>query len=146
MKKLLSLLLVALAAASLQAQPAWVQIQHPQAPSVPEYVVFAGDTVRFDRTDFYERMDRELISFTYMHTNTTLMLKRSRRYFAQIVPILRQQGVPEDLKYLMAIESRRPRPTGWRSAPRWMNVTTSRKRQSRPASSSRTPIGNTVTG
>ena len=40
-----------------------------------------------------------------MHTNTTLMLKRSRRYFAQIVPILKQQGIPEDLKYLMAIES-----------------------------------------
>ena len=105
MRKILSLLLVAFATVSLQAQPAWVQTQHPQAPSVPEYVAFAGDTVRFDRTDFYERMDRELISFTYMHTNTTLMLKRSRRYFAQIVPILRQQGVPEDLKYLMAIES-----------------------------------------
>ena len=105
MRKFLSLLLVAFATVSLQAQPAWVQTQHPQAPSVPEYVAFAGDTVRFDRPDFYERMDRELISFTYMHTNTTLMLKRSRRYFAQIVPILRQQGIPEDLKYLMAIES-----------------------------------------
>ena len=105
MRKILSLLLVAFATVSLQAQPAWVQTQHPQAPSVPEYVAFAGDTVRFDRPDFYERMDRELISFTYMHTNTTLMLKRSRRYFAQIVPNLRQQGIPEDLKYLMAIES-----------------------------------------
>lgn len=105
MRKFLSLLFAAFAAVSLQAQPAWVQTQHPQAPSVPEYVAFAGDTVRFDRPDFYERMDRELISFTYMHTNTTLMLKRSRRYFAQIVPILRQQGIPEDLKYLMAIES-----------------------------------------
>ena len=105
MRKLLSILLVAAATLSLHAQPAWVQTQHPQAPSVPEYVAFAGDTIRFDRTDFYERMDRELISFTYMHTNTTLMLKRSKRYFAQIVPILRQQGVPEDLKYLMAIES-----------------------------------------
>lgn len=88
-----------------QAQPAWTYVQHPQAPSVPEYAVFAGDTIRFDRADFRERMDRELISFTYMHTNTTLMLKRSRRYFAQIVPILREYGIPEDLKYLMAIES-----------------------------------------
>ena len=102
---LLPLVLALVAAPLLQAQPVWSQILHPQAPAVPEYVAFAGDTVRFDRTDFYERMDRELISFTYMHTNTTLMLKRSRRYFAQIVPILRQQGIPEDLKYLMAIES-----------------------------------------
>lgn len=79
--------------------------KHPQAPSVPKMIVFAGDTIRFDRLDIYERMDRELISFTYMHTNSTLMLKRSERIFAKVVPILRANGVPEDLKYLMAIES-----------------------------------------
>lgn len=79
--------------------------KHPQAPSVPKMIVFAGDTIRFDRQDIYERMDRELISFTYMHTNSTLMLKRSKRIFAKMVPILRANGVPEDLKYLMAIES-----------------------------------------
>ena len=79
--------------------------KHPQAPSVPQMIVFAGDTIRFDRQDIYERMDRELISFTYMHTNSTLMLKRSKRIFAKVVPILRANGVPEDLKYLMAIES-----------------------------------------
>ena len=79
--------------------------KHPQAPSVPKMIVFAGDTIRFDRQDIYERIDRELISFTYMHTNSTLMLKRSKRIFAKVVPILRANGVPEDLKYLMAIES-----------------------------------------
>lgn len=79
--------------------------KHPQAPSVPKMIVFAGDTIRFDRQDIYERMDRELISFTYMHTNSTLMLKRSERIFAKVVPILCANGVPEDLKYLMAIES-----------------------------------------
>lgn len=79
--------------------------KHPQAPSVPKMIVFAGDTIRFDRQDIYERMDRELISFTYMHTNSTLMLKRSERIFAKVVPILRANGVPEDLKYLMATES-----------------------------------------
>ena len=79
--------------------------KHPQAPSVPKMIVFAGDIIRFDRQDIYERMDRELISFTYMHTNSTLMLKRSKRIFAKVVPILRANGVPEDLKYLMAIES-----------------------------------------
>ena len=79
--------------------------KHTQAPSVPKMIVFAGDTIRFDRQDIYERMDRELISFTYMHTNSTLMLKRSKRIFAKVVPILRANGVPEDLKYLMAIES-----------------------------------------
>lgn len=74
-------------------------------PAVPKYVVFAGDTVRMDTEDRYERMDRELLSFTYMHTNSTLILKRSERYFKQVVPILKRNGIPEDLKYLMVIES-----------------------------------------
>jgi len=78
---------------------------HPKAPSVPESVEFAGETISFGRDDLYERMDRELMTFTYMHTTSSLMLKRSQRYFTQIVPILKEQGIPEDLKYLMVIES-----------------------------------------
>lgn len=81
------------------------EVVHKKAPAVPAYVVFAGDTVRFNRQDFYERMDRELVSFTYMHTNTTLMLKRSARYFRIVEPILESEGIPDDFKYLMAIES-----------------------------------------
>ena len=79
--------------------------QHPTAPSVPESIEFAGKTYRFDTDAMYERMDRELIAFTYMHTNSTLMLKRSTRYFSMVEPILKANGIPEDLKYLMAIES-----------------------------------------
>ena len=74
-------------------------------PQVPDMMVFAGDTIRFDRVDLRERMDRELIAFTYSHTNSLLMLKRSARIFPQIEPLLAENGVPDDLKYLMAIES-----------------------------------------
>ena len=77
----------------------------PRAPRVPAFIVFAGDTIRFDRVDLYERMDRELTAFTYSHTNSLLMLKRSTRIFPQIEPILARKGVPDDLKYLMAVES-----------------------------------------
>ncbi len=81
------------------------QNSHPVPPSVPSYVVFCGDTVRFDTPEKYERMDRELITFSYMHTTTTLMLKRSLRYFSQVAPIMKELGIPEDFKYLMVIES-----------------------------------------
>ena len=74
-------------------------------PAVPRMIVFAGDTVRLTRPDIRERLDRELIAFTYSHSASLLMLKRSRRIFEQIVPILQLHGIPEDLKYLMAIES-----------------------------------------
>lgn len=74
-------------------------------PRVPDYIVFAGDTVRFDRADLRERMDREIVAFCYSHTNSTLMIKRANRFFPQIEPLLRAAGVPDDLKYLMVIES-----------------------------------------
>lgn len=106
MKLFVALLLSCAVCAGTSAQSLYeTGASHPKAPAVPAYMVFADDTVRFDRQDFYERMDRELISFTYMHTNTTLMLKRSKRYFTIVEPILKQQGVPDDFKYLMAIES-----------------------------------------
>lgn len=76
-----------------------------QPPQVPASIRFADETISFDRADLYERMDRELINFTYSHINSTLMLKRSARIFHIVVPILKANGIPEDLKYLMAIES-----------------------------------------
>ncbi len=107
-KPLVMLLLAASLAAAAPARAQVVYIPeeiHYQAPQVPEFIEFAGQTYRFDRSDLYERMDRELINFTYSHTNSTLMLKRAERIFRQVVPILQKNGVPEDLKYLMAIES-----------------------------------------
>lgn len=97
--------LLAGCAFSLTAQVYPQEELHFRAPAVPRLIIFAGDTVRFDRSDLYERMDRELISFTYMHSNSILMLKKSDRYFRMVEPILRQNGIPDDLKYLMAIES-----------------------------------------
>ena len=72
---------------------------------VPEEVVFAGQKIKLDRADLRERMDRELIAFTYSHSTSTLMIKRANKLFPQIEPILKRMGVPDDLKYLMVIES-----------------------------------------
>lgn len=73
--------------------------------AVPEKMEFAGEQITFDRYDKRERMDRELNSFTYFHSTTLLLFKRANRFFPIIEPVLRQQGVPDDLKYLAVIES-----------------------------------------
>ena len=72
---------------------------------VPESMYFAGEKITFDRYDKHERMDRELNSFTYFHSTTLLLFKRANRIFPIIEPILKQQGLPDDLKYLAVIES-----------------------------------------
>lgn len=72
---------------------------------IPEKISFAGETIDFTRYDMRERLDREIINFCNMHTNTTLIIKRANRYLPEIEEILEQEGVPDDLKYLMLIES-----------------------------------------
>lgn len=73
--------------------------------SVPRRIVFCDDTVDLTRYDRHERMDRELMAFSFMHSTSIQTIKRANRYFPVIVPILKENGIPEDFKYLMAIES-----------------------------------------
>lgn len=74
-------------------------------PEVPKSMTFAGVKVDLDREDMYERMDRELSSLVYGHGNTLLTIKRANKYFPVMAPILRSNGIPEDLLYLACVES-----------------------------------------
>lgn len=88
-----------------------VELERPQVLSmtasvdVPGEMTFAGEKIAFDRYDLRERMDRELNSFTYFHSTTLLLFKRANRIFPVIEPILKREGIPDDLKYLAVIES-----------------------------------------
>ena len=71
----------------------------------PQYT-FAGETVTLDDPDLHERMDKELLVNTYWQSNMMLMIKRSAKYFPMIERILKEEGVPDDFKYLAVIEKR----------------------------------------
>ncbi len=105
MRRLILVLAVLSCCLSLSAQGYPGRRLHLKSPAVPAYVVFAGDTIRLNTLERRGRMDRELLTFTNMHSTSILMLKRSLRYFTLVTPLLREQGIPEDLKYLMVIES-----------------------------------------
>ena len=66
---------------------------------------YAGEPLPMDNFDVVERLDREILRNSYYHSNTLLILKRLQRYFPVIEPILAEEGVPNDLKYLAVIES-----------------------------------------
>ena len=74
-------------------------------PEIPTSITFAGDVIDLTLQDRRERMDKELLSFTYSHINTMLIIKRANRLFPIVEPILEECGVPDDFKYLMIIES-----------------------------------------
>ena len=72
---------------------------------VPSSVTFCGKSIDLTRYDRYERMDRELLAFTYMHSTSIQIIKKANRYFPIVEPILKANGIPDDFKYLMVIES-----------------------------------------
>lgn len=76
--------------------------------TVPDFLpktTIAGEEIDLTRYDMRERYDRELTSFCYTHNLTLSLIKRANRYFPIIEPILKDEGIPEDFIYLMAIES-----------------------------------------
>ncbi|MDR2131657.1 MAG: lytic transglycosylase domain-containing protein [Odoribacteraceae bacterium] len=71
----------------------------------PARLTFADEEVPVWRQDVAEALRRELIVNTYLHSQTIQLLKNAPRYFARFEPILREEGVPDDFKYLAVIES-----------------------------------------
>lgn len=66
---------------------------------------FAGERIPVENFDVRERLERELIINSYRHSSTILNLKNSARYFPVIEKILKENGVPDDFKYVAVAES-----------------------------------------
>lgn len=74
-------------------------------PALPKQMTFAGQIVKLEDEDIRERLDREVLMNAYYQSATTGYLKRANRYFPMIERILKEEGIPEDFKYLAVIES-----------------------------------------
>ncbi|MCB0804151.1 MAG: lytic transglycosylase domain-containing protein [Bacteroidales bacterium] len=74
-------------------------------PKIPAKADFAGESVPLDRFYVREDFDRELLVNTYWHSSTIQLIKRANRWFPVVEPILKENGIPEDFKYLALIES-----------------------------------------
>ncbi len=81
------------------------QLNKIEAVSIPDRMDLAGEDVPLNKYYVREKLDRELTINTYWHSATILLLKKTGRWFPVIEPILREHGVPDDLKYLCLIES-----------------------------------------
>ncbi|MEN8816619.1 MAG: lytic transglycosylase domain-containing protein [Nonlabens sp.] len=82
-----------------------VQDYNVYSVNLPKKLDFAGETVPLNQPDIRERVDREFLVNTYWQSNGILLIKRAQKYFPIIEPILKENGVPDDFKYLAVIES-----------------------------------------
>ena len=76
-----------------------------QSFEIPESLAFAGEKVPLQHYDVRESLDREMLVNGYFHSRTLFVLKKTKRYFSVIEPILHEYGIPDDFKYLAMAES-----------------------------------------
>jgi hypothetical protein len=74
-------------------------------PTIPKELNFANEQVPLDLFDVYESVDREFVVNSYWHSSTIQTIKRAKRFFPVIEPILAENNIPDDFKYLCVIES-----------------------------------------
>lgn len=78
---------------------------------VPNSMSFAGEKVPLSRWEVRDRLDRELLVNYYMHGSTLYILKLVGRVFPIIEKKLKENGLPDDFKYLCVAESSLQNPT-----------------------------------
>lgn len=66
---------------------------------------FAGEKIPTNGIDVKERLDREINLMAYDHAQIILYYKRVGRWFPTIEKILKEEGIPDDFKYMPIIES-----------------------------------------
>jgi hypothetical protein len=71
----------------------------------PAKADFAGEEMPLQYFDVNEFLSRELTSISYTHGVMVQTFRLANRYFPIIEPILKEQGIPDDFKYLCVAES-----------------------------------------
>jgi membrane-bound lytic murein transglycosylase D len=66
---------------------------------------FCGEQVPLEVQEIRERMEKELLISLWDRPQVILWLKRSRRYLPHIEEMLKESGLPDDLKYVAIAES-----------------------------------------
>lgn len=72
---------------------------------IPTAPVFSNERVPVEIEDVKERLDREILINTYWHSQTFQNFKNASKYFPEIEKILKEEGVPDDFKFLALAES-----------------------------------------
>jgi hypothetical protein len=106
-KKILLFLLIFLFAVKTEAaSPDQLNLNFSVSQIMPSGpVTFCGEKVPLEIQDVKERFERELIISVFDRAQALLWLKRSKRFMPQIEQALKENGMPDDLKYIIIAES-----------------------------------------
>jgi hypothetical protein len=80
-------------------------LYHSVPPQLPETMTFAGEPVDLSDNFIRERVEREFYGFLEA-SDGIIVAKRSGRCFPPVEKMLAEAGMPDDLKYILIVESK----------------------------------------
>ncbi|MCD6179571.1 MAG: lytic transglycosylase domain-containing protein [Bacteroidales bacterium] len=75
------------------------------AVEIPHNIKFADEKVPLNKFYVKEALEREMTVNTYFHSSSIFLIKKAQRWFPVIEPILKENNIPDDFKYLAVAES-----------------------------------------
>lgn len=73
--------------------------------SIPTELNFCGEDIPTNDLRIKTVLEKEFMQDQYSRSSTQLLFNKAQRWFGYIEPVLKQQGIPDDFKYLAVIES-----------------------------------------
>ena len=102
------IIIIIAGAINVEAQTEWHQSVGQSlinALKISEPLTFCNEPVPLSDPDVKERLERELLVSLDNSDDVILWLKRSNRYFPHIEKVLKNNSLPDDLKYIVIAES-----------------------------------------
>jgi hypothetical protein len=100
--------IIIVSAINVEAQIGWHQTVGQSlnnALKISEPLTFCNEPVPLSDPDVKERLERELLVSLDNSDDVILWLKRANRYFPHIEKVLKNNSLPDDLKYIVIAES-----------------------------------------
>ncbi len=73
--------------------------------SIPARLNFCGEDIPTNDFRLKTILEHEFLQDQYLRSSTQILFNKAQRWFGYIEPVLKQQGIPDDFKYLAVIES-----------------------------------------
>lgn len=73
--------------------------------NIPSNLEFCGEKIPSNSIAIKEDLEKEFFNNNYWKSNSAVLFAKAKKWFPYIEPILKQQGVPDDFKYVAVIES-----------------------------------------
>lgn len=73
--------------------------------NIPQDLTFCEEKIPIDNFEIRNNLEKEFFTNEYWKNNSAILFNKIAKWFPYIEPILKEEGVPDDIKFIAVIES-----------------------------------------